>query len=251
VQNIPLEGPYRSFFRAPEGRIFVDVDYSQIEIRIYAKKVEEKALLDTFERGGDVYTTTAARLMRKSPSRVTKIERQKSKAIVLGLLYGLTAQGLPRYAFTNYGVEISPKEAERLVARFFKLYPNIAADHKRAAKELADNDSVDRATLIGRRRDAITDTKEAINAPIQGTAADGLKAAMGKVHEALGSVRDAFIVGAFHDELLIECNEAEGEEVKAIVEKAMIEAMDAIVNSTTPHVAITVEGAVVSAWMKD
>jgi P4 family phage/plasmid primase-like protien len=251
VQNIPLEGPYRSFFRAPKGRVFVDVDYSQIEVRIYAKMVGEKALLETFQRGGDVYTATAARLMKRPPSKVTKDQRQKAKAIMLGLLYGLSARGLPHYAFTNYGVEIPPKEAEDLISRFFRLYTNIAADHKRAADELADKGSVDRKTIIGRRRVGITVRNEAINAPIQGTAADGLKGAMGKVHEALGSVQDAFIVGAFHDELLIECNEQHGEEVKAIVEKAMIEAMDAIVNSTIPHVAITVEGAVVPAWTKD
>jgi len=251
VQNIPLEGPYRSFFRASEGRIFVDVDYSQIEVRIYAKMVGEKALLETFERGGDVYRATAARLMGVSPSKVTKTQRQKAKAIMLGLLYGLSAQGLPHYAFTNYGVEIPPREAKDLISRFFRLYPKIAADHRKAAQQLAEKGSVDRVTLVGRRRDRITVRNEAINAPIQGTAADGLKAAMGKVHEALGSVRDAFIVGAFHDELLIECNEAEGEEVKEIVEMAMIEAMDTIVNSTTPHVAITVDGAVVPAWTKD
>jgi P4 family phage/plasmid primase-like protien len=251
VQNIPLEGPYRSFFRAPKGRVFVDVDYSQIEVRIYAKMVGEKALLDAFERGGDVYRATAARLMRVPPSKVTKTQRQKAKAIMLGLLYGLSARGLPHYAFTNYGVEIPPKEAKDLISRFFRLYPNISDDHDKAAQQLDEKGSVDRVTLSRRRRDRITVRNEAINAPIQGTAADGLKAAMGRVFEGLRDVEGAFIVGAFHDELLIECNEHHGEEVKAIVEKVMIEAMDAILNSTTPHVAITVDGAVVPAWTED
>jgi P4 family phage/plasmid primase-like protien len=253
VQNIPLEGPYRSFFRAPEGRTFVDVDYSQIEVRVYAKMLEERALLETFEKGGDVYTATAARLMRVSPSKVTKTQRQKSKAIVLGLLYGLSARGLPKYAFQNYGVEISPHEAEKLISRFFELYPNIARDHRKAARELDENSHVDRVTLTGRRRDGITVRNEAINMPIQGTAADGLKAAMGRVYARLHEtqVEDAYIVGVFHDELLVECPEPHAEEVREMVEAEMIRAMNGVINTGKPHVPIVVEGSTTPAWMKD
>ena len=90
---------------------------------------------------------------------------------MLGLLYGLSAVGLPEYAFKNYGVEISPDEAEELIEGFFELYPAIATDHQDVLAELHETGSVDRATLAGRRRDRITNRNEALNAPIQGSAA--------------------------------------------------------------------------------
>lgn len=252
VQNVPNDGPYRSFFVAPEGRTFVDVDYSQIEVRVYAKIVEEQALIDLFDReNADVYRSTAAQLLGIKESEVSSEQRQKAKALVLGLLYGLSAAGLPRYAYNNFSVEISPDEAEDLVERFFELYPAIAADHDAVLDELEENGSVDRITLAGRRRDGITIGNEAINAPIQGTAADGLKAAMALLYKRLKKFGGtAFIIAALHDELLVECDEGDAAEVETIVKESMLEAMDKLLNATEPKVRIEVDGGATKVWKK-
>src|SRR5215218_3949347 len=251
AQNLPNDGPYRSFFEATAGRTFVDVDYSQIEVRIIAKVLNEPVLLDLFERGADVYRSTAAGLLGIEEEDVTKEQRQLAKALVLGMLYGLSAYGLPTYAFKNYGIKMTPNEAENHVASFYELYPKLAAYHDEVLEELSTNGYVDQSTLAGRRRDGVTNRNEAINAPIQGAAADGLKMAMAEVYERLRKFKGtAFIVATIHDELLVECDEADGPEVLQIVQEAMVETMDTLINAEEPHVPIEVEGVVTKVWSK-
>lgn len=252
AQNLPNDGPYRSFFVAPPGRVFVDVDYSQVEVRICAKMIEEPGLLDLFERGEDIYKITAAKMLDLDEGGVTKKQRNLAKALILGLLYGLSAYGLPTYAFRNYGIKMTPGEAQDYVRTFYALYPQLEEYHDEVLGELNTNGYVDQKTLAGRRRDHITNRNEAINAPVQGTAADGLKIAMAEVYKRLRRFNGtAFIVATIHDELLIECDEANGPEVLEIVKKAMVETMDALVNAEEPHVPIKVEGAVTKVWTKD
>ena len=142
-------------------------------------------------------------------------------------------------------------EAENHVASFYELYPKLAAYHDEVLEELSTNGYVDQSTLAGRRRDGITNRNEAINAPIQGTAADGLKMAMAEVHKRLRKFEGtAFIVATIHDELLVECDEADGPEVLEIVQEAMVETMDSLVNAEEPHVPIDVEGTVTKVWSK-
>jgi DNA polymerase-1 len=254
AQNLPNEGPYRSFFVAPPGRTFVDVDYSQIEVRIIAKLLEEEALLELYERDEDVYRATAANMLDITTEEVTKPQRQLAKALVLGMLYGLSAFGLPNYAFKNYGIKMSPEEAKDYVEAFYELYPKIAEYHATTRAEFYKkcDSPIDRQTLTGRRRDGITVINEAINMPIQGTAADGLKMAMARVHERLRKFDGtAFIIATIHDELLIECDEGDAVEILGIVEEAMVEAMDELVNADEPKVPIKVEGQATKIWSKD
>jgi DNA polymerase I-like protein with 3'-5' exonuclease and polymerase domains len=111
--------------------------------------------------------------------------------------------------------------------------------------------SVDRETLTGRRRDYITNRNEAINMPIQGTAADGLKLAMAKLYSQLNGFENAFIVGAFHDELLVECDEGDAKEVRRATEDAMLEAMNELLNIEEPKVRIQVDAGISDTWAKD
>jgi len=252
AQNLPNDGPYRSFFVAPAGRTFVDVDYSQIEVRIIAKLLEEEALLELYENDEDVYRATAAKMLDLLPEDVTKKQRELAKALVLGMLYGLSAYGLPNYAFKNYGIKMGFEEAEDYVEAFYALYPKIAEYHRNTRAEFYKNGSVDRQTLAGRRRDGITVINEAINMPVQGAAADGLKIAMARVHERLKKFEgSAFIVATIHDELLIECDEGDADEILGIVEEAMVEAMNELINKDEPKVPIKVEGRVTKIWTKD
>jgi DNA polymerase-1 len=168
------------------------------------------------------------------------------------MLYGLSAYGLPTYAFKNYGIKMTPLEAEEHVDSFYALYPELAAYHEDVLEELSTNGYVDQVTLAGRRRDGITNRNEAINAPIQGAAADGLKMAMAEVHRRLRKFNGtAFIVATIHDELLVECDEADGAEVLDLVEHAMVETMHELVNEHDQQVPITVEGRVTKVWTKD
>jgi len=185
-------------------------------------------------------------------AEVTKPQRQLAKALVLGMLYGLSAYGLPNYAFKNYGSKMSPEEAKDYVEAFYELFPKIAEYHRNTRGEFYKNGSVDRQTLTGRRRHGITVINEAINMPVQGVAADGLKIAMARVHERLRQYGDsAFIVATIHDELLVECEEGDADEILDIVEEAMVEAMDKLINEDEPRVPIKVEGRVTKIWTKE
>jgi DNA polymerase I-like protein with 3'-5' exonuclease and polymerase domains len=252
AQNIP--GPYRKFFKAPPGRVFVDADYSQIEIRVVAKILGEEVLLELFEDDSeDVYRATAARMLDVAPENVNVKQRNLAKAIVLGMIYGLSAKGLPYYAFKNFGiVDMTREEAEAYVEAFYALYPKIREYHDSTLEELDKNGSVDRRTLTGRLRAGITNRNEAINAPVQGTAADGLKMAMALVYKRLKKFGGtAFIVNTLHDELLVECDEKDGAEVEKLVVDAMLEAMDKLLNSDEPKVRLKVKSAVTKEWRKD
>jgi DNA polymerase I-like protein with 3'-5' exonuclease and polymerase domains len=257
AQNLPNDGPYRSFFVAPEGRVLVDADYSQIEVRILAKMLEEERLLAVYGRpgdeakSGDVYRETAAHMLDVPPETVTKEQRNLAKAIVLGMNYGLSAYGLPGYLFTNLGIEgVTVDEAQEYVDAFYDLYPKIRDYHKDTLDTLNDLGSVDQRTMTGRLRSEITDRNEAINAPIQGTSADVLKRAMALVYDRLKGFSDAHIVASIHDELLVECYEEDAEPVREILVSSMMEAAEEIVNAEEPKIKIEVDATVGKRWEK-
>jgi len=135
---------------------------------------------------------------------------------------------------------------------FYGLYPQLEEYHNEVLEELNTNGYVDQTTLAGRRREGITNRNEAINAPVQGSAADGLKMAMGEVHKRLRKFGgSAFIAATIHDELLIECDEADEPEVLEILKEAMVSTMDALVNAEGTPVSITVDGGITNVLTKD
>jgi len=255
AQNVPAS--HRGFFVAPEGRVFVDADYSQIEVRILAKMLNEERLLkiygapDDEGESGDVYRTTAAYMLGVDMDAVTKTQRNLAKAIVLGMNYGLSAHGLPLYAFTKLAIkDMSLEEAEDYVEAFYDLYPRIRDYHESVLASLKELERIDQRTMTGRLRAEITTRNEAINAPVQGTSADVLKRAMTLVYHRLKDFDDAYIVASIHDELLVECSEGDAEAVAGILEGAMLEAADEIVNADEPRVKIEVEATVSKKWVK-
>src|SRR5215213_8124066 len=256
AQNLPVS--HRKYFVAPEGRTFVDVDYSQIEVRVLAKMLKEKRLLELYGRPGDekpsvdVYRATAAHLLDVELEAVTKEQRNLAKAIVLGMNYGLSARGLPFYAFTKLGIEDMPvDDAEAHVTAFYELYPKIREYHDDVLKELnEETGSVDQRTISGRLRSEITNRNEAINAPIQGTSADIIKRAMTLAYGRLGVFDDAFIIASIHDELLVECNEVDAEAVAGVVAGAMLEAANEILGTEEPKVKIEVDVTIGRHWTK-
>ena len=212
LQNIPIRSEegrrIRAAFIAPKGHRIVSADYSQIELRIMAHLSGDKGLLDAFAKGEDVHRATAAEIFGTTPAEVTSEQRRYAKVINFGLIYGMSAHGLAR----NLGIERAA--AANYIERYFTRYPGVAAymDNTRAsAKDKGYVETVFgrrlylpelRAQQAGRRQGA---ERAAINAPMQGTAADLIKLAMIAVSDWLESsgVKSRLILQV-HDELVLE-----------------------------------------------
>ena len=245
LQAIPHGSGHHSCVRAPEGRVLVKADYSQIELRLAAKIWDEPVMLDTFREGGDVHTITAKSITGKE--EVTKEERKLAKAVNFGLIFGQGAERLKDYARNNYGVEMALEEAGAYRTRFFQTYRGIARWHAAEAVRL-DRRQFDTRTLAGRRRGNVRSYTEHLNAPVQGTAADGMKMALALLWERRDECPGAVPILAVHDEIVVECDEGDAEIVEAWLSKAMVDGMDAVVNATDPPVPIEVETSVSQAW---
>jgi DNA polymerase-1 len=246
LQNIPRSGPLRSYIRAPEGRVFVIADYSQIELRIAAKISGDKEMLSAYADGRDLHTLTAQSLIGRE--NVSKDDRKLAKAVNFGLLYGMGAKGLQSYALRSYGVEMSLEEADLYRRRFFETYPDLKRWHDRERRAWHRGDTKTR-TLMGRRRVDVERLTDRLNAPVQGTAADGLKLVLGLLWERRGECPGAMPVLVCHDEIVIECDAEQAADVKTWLEGAMIEGMDAVINSAgKARVPVEVEARIARSW---
>jgi DNA polymerase-1 len=216
LQNIPIRTEdgrrIRTAFVAPDGRRIVACDYSQIELRIMAHLSEDPALLRAFTSGVDVHTATAAEVFGKTIDAVEPNERRAAKAINFGLMYGMSAFGLA----TRLG--ISRGEAQDYIALYFSRYPGVREYMDRTRQQARDQGYVEtvfgrRLYLenIGARNQSLRAGAEraAINAPMQGTAADIIKRAMIDIHGWLQPHAErALMVLQVHDELVFEVDEA-------------------------------------------
>jgi DNA polymerase-1 len=211
LQNIPVrteEGRrIRQAFIAPEGWLVMAADYSQIELRIMAHLSGDEGLLRAFHEGGDIHRATAAEVFGIEPDAVTNNQRRAAKAINFGLMYGMSAFGLARQLGVDRG------EASDYMARYFSRYPGVHA-FMEATRERAHRDGYVE-TLFGRRlylenltarNQALRAGAEraAVNAPMQGTAADIIKRAMIAVAAWLKERDDAHMLMQVHDELVFE-----------------------------------------------
>ncbi len=222
LQNIPIrtaEGRrIRQAFVAPQGYKLLAADYSQIELRIMAHLAKDEGLLDAFRHDLDVHRATAAEVFGVPLEDVTADQRRSAKAINFGLIYGMSAFGLAK----QIGVE--RKEAQAYIDRYFARYPGVLAYMERTRAQAAEQGFVE--TLFGRRlylpeihskNGAMRKAAErtAINAPMQGTAADIMKRAMVAVDNWLQeSGLDARVILQVHDELVLEVREELVEQVR-------------------------------------
>jgi DNA polymerase-1 len=246
LQNIPRSGPLRSYIRAPEARVFVIADYSQIELRIAAKISGDTEMLAAYTEGRDLHTLTARSLTGRED--VTKDDRKLAKAVNFGLLYGMGAKGLQSYALRSYGVELRLEEATLYRKLFFQTYPGLKTwhDNERRAWHRGDTET---RTLTGRRRMDVERLTDRLNAPVQGTGADGLKLALALLWERRNECPGTVPVLVCHDEVVVECDEDRGEVTKRWLEKAMIEGMDAVMNSAGEVcVPVEVEARIARSW---
>jgi len=229
LQNIPvrteLGAEIRSCFVAEEGSLLVVADYSQIELRLMAKLSGEPALLEAYARGDDVHRVTAAAVAGIPVEEVTRTQREHAKATNFGIMYGLSAYGLSEQ------VGMSVDEARDFIEAYFARYPKVREFRDRTIAQATQDGYV--TTLFGRRR-PVAELKSsnyrvrslgerlAVNAVLQGTAADIIKVAMLEVQRRLeGDGLAARLVLQVHDELVVEAPEAEVAAVTALLREAM------------------------------
>jgi DNA polymerase-1 len=230
LQNIPTRTEIgrrvRQGFIASEGLLLLSVDYSQIELRIVAHMSGDEAMLNAFHAGQDIHAATASAILNIDLEKVTKEQRRHAKTINFGLIYGMSAFGLSR------STDLTLAEAENFVKAYFQQFPGVKQYLDQIRRLATSTGYVE--TLLGRRRYfpnlrnqsnqnlRAREEREAINAPIQGTAADIMKIAMIRLPAALEFENlSARLLLQVHDELVLECKPDELAMTAKVVQKTM------------------------------
>ncbi len=229
LQNLPIrteEGrKIRKAFKAGEGKILIDADYSQIELRILASLSNDQNMIDAFINGVDIHTKTASEVFDRPLDEVTKVERYNAKAVNFGIIYGISDYGL------SQNLNIPRPVAKEYIEGFFEGYPNVKKYMDNIIKEARELGYTD--TLFNRRRYIPEITSKnfnvrsfgervALNTPIQGTAADIIKIAMIKTEENLKNAGlDAKIILQIHDEIILESSKEDKDKAMEILRDSM------------------------------
>ncbi len=229
LQNIPvrteLGAKLRGMFAAPAGKVLVDADYSQIELRLLAHMAGDEAMIEGFNSGEDIHTITASQVFGVDIPDVTPLMRRSAKAVNFGIVYGISPFSL------SQDIHVSVAEAKEYMDKYFAHYAGVKAYMEQVVEQAKEDGYV--STLWGRRRwvpelkSSNFNTRSfgervALNAPIQGTAADIIKLAMIRVRDRLKAEGlESKLVLQVHDELIVECPEAEADRVCALVEEEM------------------------------
>ena len=241
IQQIPREKEFRSCFVAPKGRSMIIADYSQIELRVIAQISKDERMIEAYRAGEDLHRLTAALISGKNMDDVTKDERQAAKAVNFGLVFGMGGAGLQAYAADVYGVSMTLDEANLFRMRFFRGYKGVEAWHKYIKNTLP---SFSR-TLAGRKHtyNESSGMSGRFNTPVQGSAADILKNALGLLHtRILGT--DAWITAAVHDEIVLECDSGKCDKMAQLLKETMEEAGAKYVKD----IPIVAEACVAESW---
>ena len=229
LQNIPtrteLGSQIRRLFVAEAGNVLVDADYSQIELRLLAHMAGDEAMIQAFRSGEDFHTVTAARVFHVPEAEVTHQMRSQAKAVNFGIVYGMSAFSL------SQDIHVTVAEAKDYMERYFATYPGVKQYMTDIVEKAKEQGYVE--TLYHRRR-ALPELKSsnfiqrsfgervALNMPIQGTAADVMKLAMIRVDDRLRRENlQAKLIMQVHDELIVECPEAERETVETLLRQEM------------------------------
>jgi len=230
LQNIPVRDDMgrrirKAFIPSDDDHLLLSADYSQVELRLMAHLSGDESLIAAFEHGEDIHAATAAKLFNKTLDEVTSEERRRAKTANFGIIYGISAFGL------SQRLEIPRKEAKEIIDGYFASYPGVKKYMDNVVEKAKEEGFV--STIFGRRRylndiashNAIARglaERNAVNAPIQGSAADIMKIAMINVHRrfAAEGIRSRVILQV-HDELVVDMLRSEQERVTAIVTECM------------------------------
>lgn len=230
LQNIPIREERgreirKAFIAADDQHVLLSADYSQIELRLMAHMSEDPAMIDAFLRAEDIHTATASKIFNVSLAEVTREMRGRAKTANFGIIYGISAFGL------SQRLRISRAEAKELIEGYFRTYPGVRKYMEKTIQEARDKGYV--STLLGRRRylpdihskNAVVRgfaERNAINAPIQGSAADIIKIAMVNIHHKMtkASIGSRMILQV-HDELVFDVSLSEKELITSLVKEEM------------------------------
>ncbi|MCR5204070.1 MAG: DNA polymerase I [Lachnospiraceae bacterium] len=229
LQNIPIREKLgrelRKVFVASPGKIFVDADYSQIELRILASLSGDEKLIDAYKNSADIHQSTASAVFKVPMEEVTKELRSRAKAVNFGIVYGISSFGL------GTGLNIPRKEAEDYIKSYFETYPGVK---KYLDETVASANKEGYSTTVCGRRRPIPELSStnfmqrsfgeriAMNSPVQGSAADIIKLAMLKVYERLKKeCPTAKLLLQIHDELLVEADDKDADLVETIMKEEM------------------------------
>ena len=234
LQNIPMRMELgrmiRKVFVPREGYVFVDADYSQIELRLLAHMSGDERLIEAYQTDADIHRITASQVFHTPMEEVTDLQRRNAKAVNFGIVYGISSFGL------SQDLSITRKEAGDYIEQYFKTYPGVKEFLDNLVAEGKEKGYV--STIFGRRRpipelasanfmQRSFGERAAMNSPLQGTAADIMKIAMIRVFNRLEEERlESRMILQVHDELLIETAGEEVEQVKRILEEEMKGAAD-------------------------
>ena len=249
LQNIPvrreLGAQIRKMFVASPGKVLVDADYSQIELRLLAHIANDETMIAAFRSGEDIHAVTASQVFGVPLAEVTPLQRSHAKAVNFGIVYGISAFSLAQ------DIGVFQNEAKAYMDSYFAKYHGVRAYMTRVVEQAKADGYV--TTLFGRRRD-LPELKSsnfnlrsfgervALNMPIQGTAADIIKAAMVRVDARMRAEHlQARLLLQVHDELIVECPAEEAETVKAI----LVEEMEHVVDYRVP---LLVDAKIGASW---
>lgn len=249
LQNIPvrreLGAQIRNMFVASPGKVLVDADYSQIELRLLAHIANDETMIAAFRSGEDIHAVTASQVFGVPLEEVTPLQRSHAKAVNFGIVYGISAFSLAQ------DIGVFQSEAKAYMDSYFAKYHGVRAYMTRVVEQAKADGYV--TTLFGRRRD-LPELKSsnfnlrsfgervALNMPIQGTAADIIKAAMVRVDARMRAEKlQARLLLQVHDELIVECPTEEAETVKAI----LVDEMEHVVDYRVP---LLVDAKIGASW---
>ena len=229
LQNIPIrseEGKnIRKVFVADKNKVFIDADYSQIELRVLAHLSKDSVMIDSFKNDLDIHYKTASEVFGVPINEVTDNQRRSAKAVNFGIVYGISDYGLSK------DLNITRNEARQYIDGYLNTYPSIKSYMEEIVNKAKKDGFV--TTILDRKRYIPEINSKnfnirsfgeriALNTPIQGSAADIIKLAMIKVYERLKIEKvNAKLILQIHDELIVECEESEKETVKKILKNSM------------------------------
>ena len=252
LQNIPIRTPKgreirKAFVPADEDYVLLSADYSQIELRLAASFAKDEPMIDAFKNGRDIHATTAAKVFKVPLEEVDPTMRRKAKEVNFGIIYGISAFGL------SQNLNIPRSEAADIIKAYFEEFPGIKRYMDESKQKAKEKEYVE--TIMGRRR-YLRDInsrnatmrgyaeRNAINAPIQGSAADIIKIAMVNIHNWLQAEKlKSKMIMQVHDELVFEVPKGEVDTMKENVVKLMISAVNL-------EVPMEVEAGIGENWLK-
>ena len=254
LQNIPRSTEFRKLYIPTEGKVFVICDYSQIELRVCAELAGETRMIEAMRQGEDLHRMTAAKVFGVPEAEVSKEQRQQAKTVNFGLIYGMSPNRL-----VKEGIAKDQKQGAAIIKAFFELYPKIKRMHKYLEQQMEQAIQKDPTRLqirtpgSNRKRwlskqdvsfkDGALRPNTLFNQPVQGLAADGMKAALVVLKQRLEEL-DAELVAVIHDEVIVQTSPPFANEVRGIVEQAMSEGMQTFIS----EVPIIAESVVGKSW---